>query len=180
MLNEIICAGFGGQGVLTAGKILIYGAYKANKQLTWFPSYGNEMRGGSANCNVVISDEKIASPVVKNPDILLGMNSVSVDKYEPLMKKDSYMFVNSSLVNEDKKYRDDINVVLVPVTEIAQGIKNERAANICMLGAMVKKLGIFTKDEFESGMCEYFENQGKGKFNAKNVEAFEAGYNYEI
>lgn len=108
------------------------------------------------------------------------MNSVSVDKYEPLMKKDSYMFVNSSLVNEDKKYRDDINVVLVPVTEIAQGIKNERAANICMLGAMVKKLGIFTKDEFESGMCEYFENQGKGKFNAKNVEAFEAGYNYEI
>ncbi|UEL48719.1 2-oxoacid:acceptor oxidoreductase family protein [Terrisporobacter hibernicus] len=180
MLNEIICAGFGGQGVLTAGKILIYVAYKEKKQLTWFPSYGNEMRGGSANCNVVISDEKIASPVVKNPTILLGMNSVSVNKYEPLMKKDGYMFVNSSLVDKDKIYRDDVNVILVPVTEIAQGINNERAANICMLGAMIKKLGIFTKLEFEDGMCEYFENLGKGKFNSKNLEAFEAGYNYEF
>ena len=89
MLNEIICAGFGGQGVLTAGKIIMYVAYKAEKKITWFPSYGNEMRGGSANCNVVVSDEKIANPCVKNPDILLGMNSVSVDKYESLMKKNA-------------------------------------------------------------------------------------------
>nr|WP_272949526.1 2-oxoacid:acceptor oxidoreductase family protein [Clostridioides difficile] len=107
------------------------------------------------------------------------MNSVSVDKYESLMKKNGYMFVNESLVSKDRKYREDINVIKVPVTEIAQNLGNEKAANICMLGAMVKSLDLFTKEEFESGMCEYFENQGKGKFNSKNVEAFEAGYDYE-
>lgn len=179
MLNEIICAGFGGQGVLTAGKIIMYVAYKADKKITWFPSYGNEMRGGSANCNVVVSDEKIANPCVKNPNILLGMNSVSVDKYESLMKENGYMFVNESLVSKDRKYREDINVIKAPVTEIAQNLGNEKAANICMLGVMVKNLDLFTKEEFEKGMCEYFENQGKGKFNAKNIEAFEAGYDYK-
>lgn len=179
MLKKMICAGFGGQGVLTAGKIIMYAAYKAEKQVTWFPSYGNEMRGGSANCNVVISDNKIASPYSDNPDIVLALNSVAIDKFEESIKPDGYLFVNSSIVDENRVYRDDITVIKAPVTELAQQVGNERAANICMLGVMIKNMDLFTSDEFAKSMCEYFENQGKGKFNEKNVAAFEAGYEFQ-
>lgn len=179
MIKELICAGFGGQGVLTAGKIMVYAAYKANKQVTWFPSYGNEMRGGSANCNVIISDNKIASPYADHPDIVLALNELSIDKYETSIKQNGYLFVNSSLTDEKRVYRRDINVIKAPVTEIAQKIGNEKAANICMLGVMIKKLDLFTKDEFLNSMCEYFEEQGKGKYNKKNKTAFEAGYDEE-
>lgn len=179
MLKKMICAGFGGQGVLTAGKIVMYAAYKADKKVTWFPSYGSEMRGGSANCNVVISDNKIASPYSDHPDIVIALNEISIDKYEEVMKENSYLFVNSSLVSKDRKYREDINVIKAPATELAQKIGNERAANICMLGVMIKNLDLFEKQHFVDSMCEYFENQGKGKYNPSNVEAFMAGYEFK-
>lgn len=96
----------------------MYVVYKVEKKIIWFLFYGNEMRGGSVNCNVVVSDEKIVNFCVKNLDILLGMNSVLVDKYESLMKKNGYMFVNELLVSKDRKYREDINVIKVFVIEI--------------------------------------------------------------
>jgi len=179
MLKGIICAGFGGQGVLTAGKLLLYAAYKQEKKVTWFPSYGNEMRGGSANCNVVISDDRIASPYVDHPDILIALNGPSLDRFQKTMKPGGALFVNSSLIDVNKINRTDVDVFCAPVTDIAISLKNERAANIVMLGYFCKKTGLFTGEEFSASMCEYFENSGKGKFNAKNVEAFMAGYNLD-
>ena len=176
MLKEIICAGFGGQGVLTAGKLLLYAAYKQDKKVTWFPSYGNEMRGGSANCNVVISDERIASPYADHPDILIALNGPALERFQSEMKPGGMLFVNSSLVDDKLITRDDVEIFKAPVTDIAISLKNERAANIVMLGYLCKKSGLFTGDEFDSSMCEYFESSGKGKFNAKNTEAFRAGY----
>lgn len=179
MLKEIVCAGFGGQGVLTAGKLMLYAAYKQGKRVTWFPSYGNEMRGGAANCNVVISDEKIASPYADHPDILMALNGPALDRFLPAMKPGGQLFVNTSLIEESKLTRTDVTIFRAPVTDLAISLKNERAANICMLGYFCKKTGLFTDKEFADSMCEYFEHSGKGKFNAKNVEAFQAGYQLE-
>ena len=179
MLNEIICAGFGGQGVLTAGKIIVYAAYKKGLKVTWFPSYGNEMRGGSANCNVVISDQRIASPYANHPDTLIELNCPATDRFEPMMKPGGYLFINSSLLDSTREFRGDITLIKAPVTEIAQNLKNEHAANICMLGQWVKVLGMFSKEEFVRSMSEYFDQLGKGKYNAKNAEAFEAGYVFQ-
>ena len=179
MLNEIVCAGFGGQGVLTAGKLLLYAAYKQGRKVTWFPSYGNEMRGGSANCNVVISDERIASPYCDHPDVLIVLNGPSIDKFQGTMKPGGKMFVNTSLIEESKITRDDVEVFRAPVTDLAISLGNERAANICMLGYLCKKSGLFTGDEFEASMCEYFEESGKGRFNEANVKAFRAGYDLD-
>lgn len=179
MLKEIVCSGFGGQGVLTAGKLLLYAAYKNDKKVTWFPSYGNEMRGGAANCNVVISDNRIASPYADHPDILMALNGPALEKFQPTMKAGAQLFMNSSLIADTYELRDDIEIFKAPVTDIAISLNNERAANIVMIGYICKKTGLFTKEEFESSMCEYFENSGKGKHNAKNVEAFEAGYNLD-
>ncbi|MEG0767556.1 MAG: 2-oxoacid:acceptor oxidoreductase family protein, partial [Clostridia bacterium] len=117
MLKEIVCAGFGGQGILTAGKIILYVAYKSGAQVTWFPSYGNEMRGGSANCNIVISSDRIASPYADEPDILMALNELSVNKFRPAMKPGAQLFLNSSLIPADKALREDLTVLRAPVTE---------------------------------------------------------------
>lgn len=176
MIKKIVCSGFGGQGALTAGKIILYVAYKKGLQCTWFPSYGNEMRGGAANCNVIISDKKIASPYADHPDIVLALNELSVDKFEPPMAVGGLLLVNSSLVKDTRTYRDDIIVRKASVTEKAQELNSERNANLCMLGKMIKETGLFSIDEFETYMCDYFASQGKSKFNEKNKEVLRAGY----
>ncbi len=178
MLNEIVCAGLGGQGVLTAGKIMMHVALEKGLHTTWFPSYGNEMRGGAANCNVMISDNKVASPYADHPDVLFAMAERAVDTYMKTMKKGSIIIANSTIIPKDKEYRDDITVIKVPATELAQKFGNERSANIVLLGAMVKHTCIFSKEDFEKYMCSYFESQGKGKRNEQNIKAFEIGYNY--
>lgn len=176
MLKEIICAGFGGQGVLTAGKIMQYVAHKCGFQVTWFPAYGNEMRGGTARCTIVISDERIANPISDHPDIVIALNSLSVDKHESSIKPNGLLLVNSSLVDESREYRSDITVVKSPVTEAVRELKNEKAINIYTLGKFAKETDIVSKEDFEKYMCLYFEEQGKGKFNAGNLVAFRAGY----
>lgn len=176
-MTEIICAGFGGQGILTTGMMLIYAGMDLGKNVCWYPSYGSEMRGGTANCNVKISDGKIASPYCKNIDILFTMNGPAIDKFESIIKPGGYLFVNSSIVNDERNYRDDITVIKIPTMELAAKVENPKGPNIVMLGALIKATGIFGKSEFSNAMCKYFENKGKGKYNAKNVEAFEAGYN---
>jgi 2-oxoacid:acceptor oxidoreductase gamma subunit (pyruvate/2-ketoisovalerate family) len=178
MLNEIICAGLGGQGVLTVGKIMMYVAADKDLTATWFPSYGNEMRGGAANCNVMISDEQIASPYAEHPDVLFAMAERAIDEYMASMKPGSTIIVNSTIIPDDKGYRDDVKVVKIPAIELAQELGNERSANLVLLGGLVKHTDIFSKDEFEKSMCIYFESSGKGKRNAANVKAFEAGYDF--
>lgn len=125
MQQEVIIAGFGGQGVLFAGLLLAYAAMDEGKDVTWIPSYGPEMRGGTANCTVVVSDEEIGSPFVKNPSAVLAMNLPSLDKYEKLVKPGGVLVVNASMVNREVE-RKDINVVSLPANEIADEAGSER------------------------------------------------------
>ena len=174
-MKEIICAGFGGQGVLVAGMIIIYAGMGEGKQVTWFPSYGAEMRGGTANCTVKISDKLIASPISKKPDILFTMNTPAIDKFEERLKPGGLLLVNSSIVPDDRKYRDDITVVKVPATDIAAEVKNPKGANLVMLGALAAHSDLFSIEYMESAIVSFFEKKGKGKFNEKNVACYRRG-----
>ena len=176
MLKEIICAGFGGQGVLTTGILISYCAFDAGKVMTWYPSYGSAMRGGTANCTIKISDgEEIASPLAKEYDIAIAMNGPSVDKFMPAIKKGGYLFVNSSIV-EGKNYRDDINVVEVDTEKLAAQAGNPKGANICLIGALIKKTELMTFDECQKAITKYFTEHGKEKFTAANQAALKVGY----
>jgi 2-oxoglutarate ferredoxin oxidoreductase subunit gamma len=131
-------AGFGGQGVVLIGTLLAYAGMKQGKHTTFFPSYGAEMRGGTANCSVIVSDGEIASPVVGQPDCVVAMNVASLDKFEPALKPGGTLFVNSSLV-EKRATRHDINEIRIPANEIAEQTGSARAANMVMLGSLIKK-----------------------------------------
>ncbi|MEE3362280.1 MAG: 2-oxoacid:acceptor oxidoreductase family protein [Anaerovoracaceae bacterium] len=177
MLTQIICAGFGGQGILTTGILISYGAFKNGNKITWYPSYGSEMRGGTANCTIKISDDNdIASPYAKELDILLAMNEPAIDKFEERVKPGGWLFVNSSIVKDDRKYRDDINVVKVDTVKLAKEAGNPKGENIAMIGAILKKTGLLTYEQFESSLIKYFTDKGKEKFNDANVAALKAGY----
>lgn len=172
-MAEIICAGFGGQGVLTAGLILAKTGMNNDRNVSWIPSYGSEMRGGTANCNVKIAESKISSPFIKKVDILVAMNTPSVDKFMPLMNAGGLLVVNSSIV-EGVRFREDIEVVSVPATEIAETEGNLRGANIVMLGALARSERLFEKEVMAEGIKEFFES--KGKSNPKNDTCFQLGY----
>lgn len=172
-MTEIICAGFGGQGVLMTGMILAYCGMQKDMHFTWYPSYGSEMRGGTANCNVKLSDEEIASPYAKHLDILLSMNDVAISKFEPSMKPGAVLLANSSLLLPERVFRKDIKVVKVPATELSVKLDNPRGANIVMLGALCKATGIFEKEFMKHSIDEYFAK--KGKVNPKNAVCFEEG-----
>lgn len=175
MAKEMICAGFGGQGVLTAGMILINAGMELDKNVLFYPSYGSEMRGGTANCTVKISDGLIASPISKNPDILLTMNTPAIDKFEDQLKPGGLLLVNSSIVPEDRTYRNDIKVVKIPATDIAMEVNNPKGANLVMLGALAANSDLFTVDYLEKAIVSFFEKKGKGKFNEKNVACYRRG-----
>lgn len=176
MLTEIICAGFGGQGILTTGILISYGAFKNGKKITWYPSYGSEMRGGTANCTIKISDEDIASPYAKELDVLLAMNGPAIDKFEERIKPGGYLFVNASIVEDDRKYRDDINVIKVDTVELAKKAGNPKGENIAMIGAILKVTKMLTLEQFESSIIKYFTDKGKEKFNDANIAALKTGY----
>lgn len=172
-MTEIICAGFGGQGVLTAGMLLIDAGMEQGKNVLFYPSYGSEMRGGTANCTVKISEGRIASPMSKNPDIVLTMNGPAIDKFESRLKPGGLLLVNTSIVGTDRKYRDDIRVVPVAATEIAAELENPRGANIVMLGALAANSDVFTTEYLESAIDHFFAK--KGKNNPKNMLCFREG-----
>ena len=170
---EIICSGIGGQGVLVAGMVLADIAMEDGKNVSWYPSYGFEMRGGAANCEVKIGDEDLQSPYCYEPDILLTMSESAIDSFEERLKPGGVLLVNSSLVNPDRKYRDDIKVIKVPATDIANKLDNHRGTNIIMLGALAGASDLYDVDHVRDGMNHDFEK--KGKNNPKNVAAFDAG-----
>ena len=140
MTTKVIMAGFGGQGVVLIGTLLAYAGMKEGKHATFFPSYGAEMRGGTANCSVVVSDTEIASPVVARPDCVVAMNVASLEKFEPSVRSGGSIFVNSSLV-EKRVTRKDITEVRIPANELADALGSSRAANMVMLGGLIKKTG---------------------------------------
>ena len=140
MTTRVIMAGFGGQGVVLMGTLLAYSAMVEDKHTTFFPSYGAEMRGGTANCSIVVSDMEIASPVVNQPDCVVAMNVASLDKFESRVRSGGTIFVNSSLISK-KVTRDDIEEIRIPANEIAEDLGSARAANMVMLGGVLKKTG---------------------------------------
>ena len=172
-MAEIICAGFGGQGVLVAGMIITYAGMDEGKNVTWFPSYGAEMRGGTANCTVKINKDEIPSPYSKKLDILIALNEVSINKFENQLKPGGTLVVNSSLVSENRDYRDDINVVKVDATNIANELDNPRGMNIVALGAMAKSTGLFDTEYLKKSIDKFFAD--KGKVNPKNALCFDRG-----
>src|SRR5215204_4628887 len=151
MQKEIIIAGFGGQGVLFSGQVLAYAAMDIGKDVTWIPSYGPEMRGGTANCTVVIADNEIGSPLVKNPPLAIALNLPSFDKYEDILAIGGTLIVNQSMVDRDAK-RDDINVIFVPCNEIAEEIGNKKLMNMVAVGALLTVLSEIRLHDVEKAL----------------------------
>jgi 2-oxoglutarate ferredoxin oxidoreductase subunit gamma len=145
MILESIFAGFGGQGVLLIGQILAYAGMYESKNTTWFPAYGAEVRGGTANCSVVISDEPIGSPVISEPEIIVAMNRPSLERFEGMLKPGGTLFYNSSII-EVKPKRTDIKAVAIPANDIANELGNPRVANMVVLGAILKSTGVVNID----------------------------------
>lgn len=171
---KIIVAGFGGQGVLSLGQLIAYAAMEEGKEVTWLPSYGPEMRGGTANCSVVVSNKPIASPVITNPNALIVFNKPSLTRFENNVTPNGILIVNSSLI-ESKVERKDVRVVYVDTQKIAQEIGEIRVANMVMLGVYIKMSGIVSKASVESVINDKFA--AKPKVIPLNKLALDAGYN---
>ncbi len=174
--KQVLFAGFGGQGVLSMGQFLTYAAMGAGKQVAWVPSYGAEMRGGTANCLVTISNEEISSPLTENPEMAVILNKPSLDKFEDKIKPNGTLVVNSSMVDRSP-VREDLNVLEMPVNEIAEQLNNPRGANMILLGAYLEKTAVVRVED----ALKHFELIFKGKKEAvikKNKEAFLAGIEY--
>jgi 2-oxoglutarate ferredoxin oxidoreductase subunit gamma len=154
MLIETIFSGFGGQGVLSMGKLLAYAAMKEGKEISWMPSYGPEMRGGTANCIVNISDEAISSPVVTEYDVVVALNQPSLKKFEPRVKKGGILIWESSTIKEGPT-RNDIEIYALPAIDKATNeLKNVKVMNMLVLGALVKLRGIVKRDTLMQALKE--------------------------
>ena len=145
MQNDVIMAGFGGQGILLIGKMLAYAGMREGKEVSWLPSYGPEMRGGTCNCTVVISDRPVGSPVIRSPRAVIAMNLPSLDKFEPDLRPAGLLIINTSLIDRGAA-RDDVTVVSVPANEIANELGNPRGANMIALGAYLGATGAVSLD----------------------------------
>jgi len=170
---KLVIAGFGGQGVMAMGKLLTYAGMIEDKEVAWLPSYGPEMRGGTANCNVVISSEPVASPVVTEATAALIMNKPSLDKFEDDIIPGGQLFINSSLIDQ-KASRSDIEVYYVAANEIANEIGNARVANMVMLGAYLEKSKAVKDDSILTAFLKVF-GENKAKLIPINEKALEAG-----
>jgi len=173
MEERIIIAGFGGQGVMAIGQLLTYAGMIEGKHVSWLPSYGPEMRGGTANCNVVISSEDVGSPVVIDATSAIIMNKPSLDKFENSVVKGGKLFINSSLIDR-KCERDDIEVYYVPCNEIADKLGNSRVANMVMLGAFLEATKVVSIDSILQGFTKVF-GERKANLIPINKEALEKG-----
>ena len=174
MQKEIIIAGFGGQGVLFGGQVLAYAAMDSGKEVTWIPSYGPEMRGGTANCTVIIADDEIGSPLVKNPPLAIALNLPSFDKYEELLASGGTLVVNQSMVDREAK-REDIDVIFVPCNEIAEKLGDKRLLNMVAVGALLTALPELTLKDIEKALEAHLPARHKDLL-PKNYEALRRGF----
>ena len=173
MKKEIIISGFGGQGVMSIGKNLVEAGMAEGFQVTWAPSYGPEMRGGTANCSVVLSDKPVGSPVFSFPTELIAMNGPSIDKFAPTVVSGGLVLVNSSVVSK-KVERSDVKALYVPCEGIAYEVGNPKVANMVMLGAYVAATGALKPETIEAMIQEMFAGP-KAKFIPLNIDAFRRG-----
>jgi len=174
MLVKTIISGFGGQGVISMGLSLAQAAMAEDKFVTYLPSYGAEVRGGTANCTVAVSNEEIASPIASSPNYVIVMNQPSLAKFQNQVKSGGMLFLNSSLVLTDTS-RDDIEVARIAADAIAKELGNARSANMVMLGAFIGKTGIVSLEGIIEGLKRTLKN--KKKLIAINETAINAGYN---
>lgn len=168
--QQIIFAGFGGQGILSIGKFLVYAGMDANLNVSWLPSYGPEMRGGTANCSVILTDEGIGSPIVTKADSLVVMNRPSLDKFEASVVPSGVIIIDSDLVDR-MPTRSDVDVIAIPAQTIAEELGSEKIANMVLLGALVKKTGIVPIE----ALINSLKAHGKEKFFEINKKAIEKG-----
>lgn len=172
MQSEVMFAGFGGQGILVMGKILAHAALEQGFEVVWIPSYGPEMRGGTAYCMVVISDRPIGSPIIKKPQHLVAMNRPSLEKFAPTVRPGGVILINSTLVPVDSK-RSDVNEVRIPVNDIAIDLGNLKTANVVALSAFVTTSKMVDFDLMQEAVIEEFS--GKQHFYYLNMEAVKQG-----
>jgi 2-oxoglutarate ferredoxin oxidoreductase subunit gamma len=175
MERSFVFAGFGGQGVILAGKLLAQAAANCGLQVTWLPSYGPEMRGGTANCTVVLSNESIGSPVVDNPTVLVAMNLPSLDRFEKTVASGGTIVVNSSLISRPVE-RNDVRVLSMPANDIALSLGNVQAANMVALGAVIKATGTVPLELIKSTMARMLSHKDGARLIALNGQALDAGY----
>jgi 2-oxoglutarate ferredoxin oxidoreductase subunit gamma len=175
MQNDVIMAGFGGQGVMLIGKILAYAGMNEGKEVSWLPSYGPEMRGGTANCTVVVSDRPVGSPLVYHPQAVVAMNLPSLDKFEPLVEAGGILVVNTSLVPREA-VRHDVDLIKLPATDIALALDNPRAANMVALGAYIGATGVVSIEAVAGVVRETFA--GRPKVVDANLKALRRGYEF--
>ena len=174
--TKILIAGFGGQGILFAGKALAYTGLKAGMEVSWLPSYGPEMRGGTANCSVTLSDTPIGSPIVDKPDVLVAMNLPSLEKYYEETEKNGYVIFDSSLIIK-QDVRDDVITVGIPATKLASDNGLDGLANMIIMGKVIKETNVLTLEQIKSSLSQMVPAK-KAELLEKNIKAIELGYNY--
>jgi 2-oxoglutarate ferredoxin oxidoreductase subunit gamma len=171
--QEIIFAGFGGQGILSMGKFLAYAGMDANLNVSWLPSYGPEMRGGTANCSVILTDDSIGSPIVTEASTVVVMNRPSLDKFEDTIAPNGLLIMDSDLVNR-MPVRGDLEVIAIPAQTIAEELGSKKIANMVLLGALVKKTNIVSMEV----LLDSLKGHGKASFFEVNKSALERGAAY--
>ena len=173
MTYETIMAGFGGQGLLFSGKVLAHAALIEGKELSWLPSYGPEMRGGTCNCSVIVSDDPVGSPIIAHPNILMAMNEPSFDKFEESVAPGGFMFVDSSLIAR-KARRGDVEVTYIPATQMAKDMDATSLANMIILGAIVEKTRCVRPETIDAALRETISAR-KANLLDLNLKAVELG-----
>ena len=177
MTSKILFAGFGGQGILFSGKFLAYEGLLEERQVSWLPSYGPEMRGGTASCSVILSDSPIGSPIITTPNILIAMNLPSYDKYESTVEKGGKVFVDSSLVARSAN-RDDVETFFIPATRMASENGMPTLANMIILGKVIKETGVMPLENVERTLKKVISAK-RADMLELNMKAIQLGYDYE-
>ena len=172
--TQYLFAGFGGQGILFSGKFLAYRGLIEEKQVSWLPSYGPEMRGGTASCGVIISDEPVGSPIVSAPDVLIAMNLPSLDKYENAVAKGGKIFLDSTLIDR-KVARDDVDVYYIPATKMASDNGMPTLANMIIMGKVMKETGNYDEEYIKKALSKVISAKRQDMFEV-NLKAFALGY----
>ncbi len=176
MTTKILIAGFGGQGILFTGKAIAYTGLKAGLEVSWLPSYGPEMRGGTANCSITLSSEQIGSPIVDKPDVLIAMNLPSLEKYINETEKGGYVIYDSSLISKEVS-SDKANVFAIPATKLASDNSLEGLANMIILGKTIKEANVLSLEQIKSSLAQMVPAK-KAELLEKNIKAIEIGYNF--
>jgi 2-oxoglutarate ferredoxin oxidoreductase subunit gamma len=178
MQTSVVFSGFGGQGALFAGQVLTYAALDNGHNVTWIPSYGPEMRGGVARCTVIVADDEIGSPIVRNPDVAVVFNNPSMEKFQHELKPGGALIVNSSMINVPLE-RDDLTVVDVPGNQIASGYGDVRMTNMVLLGAMLAISPLVTLEEAGQALRDHLPER-KQHLIEPNIEVLKHGYDFVV